>query len=972
MTACMALLTLGAQVYPCAAQPLGREQWRAYWVWGAEVPHGPNGFLRRTVEVRPGLEHAWLQMSGDDGWELFVNGQRVAGGGFWWRTTTVLDLAEQLHPGPNLLCARIRNAAHPGGLLIQAALVYQDGTSDEVVTDRTWRFASTEQDGWLGPDFDDSQWEPATETGRPPVGPWGELPIEYKGPAPRVTVTRLEGPPAAQAGEDLVVQLAVRPEEPVGRDVLAYARLLQKGELVAGAEAAPEPATSQWTVGREYVLPALRVRVPRAMYSAACELEAGLYRVALEGQPHTMAVQVAGREGQHLMTPTAVREYRGAPTLFVGGQPTFALWFFQDPIREEDARAFGEAGINVFTTGVSLGWNGPDQYDYTGLDRMMARLLEWNPNALLVPRVWMGAPGWWVEAHEDEVTTYATGVEWGPNVWGGTKQASFASLLWRQEAGEALRRLVRHINDSPYSDRVISYHLAGGIYGEWHYWSAPDVPDTSAPMQRAFAAYLRGKYGADREATIPTLEERRTGDLGMFRDPQRQQRVVDYYEGFHNATVDSIEGFCRIVKEETQGQLTTGVFHGYLPDLGWAQEGDHRAFPRAVASPYIDWFSSPHSYARRALGEDGLFRNFPAAVRLHGKLFIDEGDDRTHLANDPAFTSVRTEEESLQVLWREFANAVTHDVGLWYMDQQGHWFHTPRLMAELKRMREWGERSLQLERRRVSEIAVLCNLPSEFRITDAASGLNHLSAPLYVQQFGELCKLGAPFDTHLIEDLAAAGMPEYKLYVVLDSYALTGEERRLIRERLQRAGKTVLWFYAPGFVTDEALSVEAMSDLIGMRMQLIEAGGTLAITTTDGLTFGPGAQQVPLFACADPAAEVLGRLGGTDLAGFVRKGLAGWTSVYCTAPGIPSGVLRELAREAGVHIYSQSDDPLSANNNWLSIHTATAGPKRFLLREERPVYEVVEDRPISPGCTSFEVELPEHVTRLYYIGPMPQ
>ncbi len=990
MIASLAALCLGCGAPPGATQPLGREEWRAYWIWGAELPHGPDGFFRRQIAVRPGLQHAWLQMSGDDAWQLFVNGEEVANGGFWWNTTTVLDIVEHLRDGANLLCARIHNAAHPGGLLIQATLVYEDGTVQEFITDRSWRFANTEHDGWLEAGFDDSDWEQATEIGRPPVGPWGTLPIEYMGPRPTLNVTRFACPSEVLAGDEVVVELSVRPAQPLESDVLAFARLAQDGEVVTEVEVAPQPPTSRWAVGEEVAPPPLRLKVPRFMYSADCELEAGLYRVALAGEAHAAPVRVAGREGQHDMTPTEVREHNGAPTLFVGGEPTFALWFFQSPVVQEDARAFGDAGINVFTTGMSLGWVGPDEYDYSETDRMMARLLEWNPNALVVPRVGVGAPGWWIDAHEGELSTYATGAEWGPNVWGGTKQPSFASLLWREEAGQALRGLVRHINDSPYSDHVISYHIACGIYGEWHYWSAPDVPDTSGPMQRAFAQYLRRQYGEQRDATIPPLEERRSGDLGMFRDPQRQRRVIDYYECFHNVTVDAIEHFCRIVKEETEGQLTTGVFYGYMPDLGWPQEGDHRAFARAVASPYIDWFSSPHSYARRALGQDGLFRHFPGAVRLHGKLFIDEGDDRTHLANDPTFTHAKTDQESIEILWREFANAVTHDVGVWYMDQQGHWFHSPRIppspyplpqgegrvrggqMAELARMKQWGDRSLELERRRVSEIAVLCNLKSEFRIMDAATALNQVSYPLYVAQYGELCKLGAPFDTHLIEDLASEAMPEYKLYIVLDSYYLTTDERALIRDKLQRDGKTVLWFYAPGFVTDDALSVEAMSELIGMEMRLIEEGGKLAITTTAGTQIGTGAEQTPLFACADPAAEVLGHFTDTESVGLAAKELDGWTSVYCGAPVIPAATLRQLARRAGVHIYCGSDDPFSANNNWLSIHTAGARTKRFLLPDERPVYDVVEDRLISDGCTSFEVELPEHVTRLYYLGPPPR
>jgi hypothetical protein len=271
---------------------------------------------------------------------------------------------------------------------------------------------------------------------------------------------------------------------------------------------------------------------------------------------------------------------------------------------------------------------------------------------------------------------------------------------------------------------------------------------------------------------------------------------VDYYDCLHSTTLDAIDHFCQVVKDESHGKLLTCVFYSYSPDLIWPQEGDHRAAAQAHRTRSIDIFSSPHSYERRKLGQDGLFRNYPAAIGLHGKLFIDEGDDRTSLANDPPFTHVKTIDQSIEVLRREFANAVTHGVGLWYMDQQNNWFHDPKIMADLTNLKKWANYSMSQPRQSVSEVAVISALKSEFYLAGRDSGRNNVTGPLYVGQVGELCRTGAPFDWYMIEDLEEGLIPPCKAYVFLDCFYLTPSQRKAI-EKLKADHRTLIWFYAP-------------------------------------------------------------------------------------------------------------------------------------------------------------------------------
>lgn len=962
---------------------VGKPVWEAQWIWGAAEPHGPLGLFRKAFDVDGGLVSAIIQCSGDDGFTLYVNGDEVFRGGFWWNTINTVEVTDRLRPGPNRIAARVQNAAHPGGLLVQATLVYADGRRVTLASDDTWRFSPEEAPGWLEAGFDDSGWELCRTYGSPPIGPWRELPLAATGPVVPGRIVGLRSPDRIRAGEELPVSFRVELSEPARANHLGYVRVLRNGQAIAEADnLVPDRPTSELTTGATAQVGPALLRIPRFAWPGECTIEAGLYGVTLtDGASATRTVRVESRPEAGRVTRAEVKDYRGAPALFLDGEPVYPMWFFSWAPQPVDVLAFARAGVNVHTFDVPLGWSGPGQYDHAEVDRLMLQLLGASEQVYAVPRVQMDAPGWWLDAHEDELTRYANGVGWQGNGWGGTKHPSFASLLWRREAGEALRQLVEHILSSPYSDRVIGIHVASGIYGEWHYWSATDFPDVSEPMRQKLIRDMKARYAtpeawsrawgqptAPFEAAIcPSVEERQSGDVGMFRDPGKSRKVMDYYDTLFGAQVDAIEDFCRVVKEASNDRLLTLVFCGYLPDLEWAQEGDHRLFIRALRSPVIDAFSSPHSYHRRGLGADGYFRNFPGSIRLHGKLFIDEGDDRTYRANDPVFTAVSNVEESLQLIRREFGNAIANDVGLWYMDQQGDWFHERAFMDEIARMKAWADRALGRPKQRHSEVGVFYSMATEPYLAGRTSGKNRVSAPMTNVQLGELCRAGAPFDFYVMDDLTDGDLPEYQVYVMLDAHYLTPEQRATVA-RLRREGASFVWLYAPGFVTEDGLSIEEASGIAGMRLRLLESG-TCQVSTADGQAFGPGGDQTPLFAIDDSEAVVLGTLAGTELPGLAIRAAGDSLSLFSAVPGVPARVLREFWARAGVHVYLDSDDPIQVGSDWVMIHAATAGAKTLHLPRARPVYDILRDQAISRLADEFTVELSAGETGIYYLGP---
>jgi hypothetical protein len=81
--------------------------------------------------------------------------------------------------------------------------------------------------------------------------------------------------------------------------------------------------------------------------------------------------------------------------------------------------------------------------------------------------------------------------------------------------------------------------------------------------------------------------------------------------------------------------------------------------------------------------------------------------------------------------------------------------------------------------------------------------------------------------------------------------------------------------------------------------------------------------------------------------------------------------LRELARYANVHIFSESEDVLYAARNFVALHTVRGGTKSVRLPRCADVWETYSNRLIARDCTEFSDYMDAGTTLLYYYGPAP-
>lgn len=966
----------------------------AQWIWDGKRPFGEKGFFRRTILVQGGVKSAFIQMTGDDWFVLYLNGKRIGEGGgeFYRGNLKVFSIGDMLRQGRNVIAVECTSPVDPAGMIMECTINYEDGGVEIIASDENWKFSREYQEGWEDMNFDDSHWGKAVPLGRPPLPPWGPLRFRYMGgDVLRVKVLEVDFPRRAKGGDLVFIRLRGKILSPPRGDHLGFLRLFKRDIVLIEREALlTHPPTSACSVGDEFSL-SLKIQIPPYAPSGIYELEVGLHQSQYQGREDYIMGKMEIEARKSELPLAEIKELNGSPCLFINGKPFFPMIYSQIPHPDEKhSHQFAKAGVELYEINDTLGfihtscWEGKDKYDFSRLDNLVLNVLKSNPKAYFLLRLWLEPPEWWKDLHPQELQLYADGTGWDKvDVFGGTKWPSFASEVWRKEAGNALRALINHIKGSPYAERCIGFHIGAGIYGEWHYMGAQYVPDMSEPMRRRFRKWLRERYGNDinalrrawgkedvdfETAEIPTLQERLRTSWGIFHDPSKNRQVVDYYLCHHDVLVETILYFAKIAKEATEGKSLVGVFYGYTANVLWAQDGGHLELQKIYNSPYIDFLCSPHTYIRRSLGEDGGFRALPGSIALHGKIFIDEADDRTHLASDPYARGV---EDSIALIRREFIQALTTNAGLWWFDMESRWFDDPRLMEEIKKMKRVGDESLRLPRRRMSEVAVIAS-PYNLIYTahwrhpkyaDERTYGDAVSALLLNEQWGEFFKMGAPFDLYDLGDIERLPT-HYKCYIFLNTFYMEGKARRAI-ERLKRDGKILIWFYAPGILGEKGIDLEGMEELVGMRMGMAEKETPLEVVTKDGRRWGVAKAIAPTIWVEDREAEVLGS-SPEGKANFCLKRFKDWVSVYVGSPALPADILRELLKSAGVHIYLESGDVLYLNDSYLALHTAKAGVKKITLPKARRVRDVFEDRDLGI-LKEWEVYLPAHWTVLYQI-----
>ncbi|MGI6128315.1 MAG: family 78 glycoside hydrolase catalytic domain, partial [Planifilum sp.] len=154
------------------------------WIWypeGNPAQGAPEAerYFRKTFHLPEDREitAGRLLLTADDGFVLYVNGERVASSPRVtdsWKEAMLVDVASALKPGANVFAIEAINDGSAAGLIGALQVDFQEGEPFYVHLDSTWKTAKDKQAGWEQPAFDDSDWVSALEVATYGDSPWGK------------------------------------------------------------------------------------------------------------------------------------------------------------------------------------------------------------------------------------------------------------------------------------------------------------------------------------------------------------------------------------------------------------------------------------------------------------------------------------------------------------------------------------------------------------------------------------------------------------------------------------------------------------------------------------------------------------------------------------------------------------------------------------------------------------------------------
>ncbi|MHB1460776.1 MAG: beta-galactosidase [Armatimonadota bacterium] len=667
------------------------------------------------------------------------------------------------------------------------------------------------------------------------------------------------------------------------------------------------------------------------------------------------------------------------PVLMINGKPTAPALLQvgimgDNTLAQKQVKWAAQNGINIVSPTLwGIPWTKDGETPSlagTDIEYWMDSIVKANPNALLIPRFPVDQPpAWWIEQHPDEIMQYQDGTK---------GLASIHSKIWRKAAAKQIANLIG-ILEKKYPNNMIGYHVCGQNSAEWFYegfWDGK-YEGFEPPARDGFRIYLKNKYKSDKAlqtawadksvtlntAPVPTFAERTASSKGSFRDPKLHRKALDFDVYQNLAMADCVSEMCKAVKDAVPDRLAL-AFYGYTLELSGSARSGHIALGKLLESPYVDGICAPYSYGDREPGGSGRFMGVVDSMLEHGKIFFTEDDTRTFLT-DPAASPGRCADlrQTEGVMTRNFAHILTRGAGLWWMEPVGNGMYaSEELLKHNGRLTDIYQSSLPTHTRYAPEVAVIVDELSGLAANPFMDGVGSegVNVSLMVRSRYSLYRMGAPLGTYLLDDLLAGKVPPAKMYIIMNAFQLSNAQLSALRKRVCHSNNTVVWMYAPGIINGNTITPENVSKVTGINLrQITGVDGNIVIEGSGEKFDAVQSGLSPMYAVDDQRATPIARYAGSaNAVAVAQTKMQGYTSVYSGALQLPTSVLRDIANDAGVHIYNDQDNIIMAGNGFVALHATSNGRKIVRLPSLSKVQDALTGQSLGTSRTlSFDMQV---------------
>lgn len=619
---------------------------------------------------------------------------------------------------------------------------------------------------------------------------------------------------------------------------------------------------------------------------------------------------------------------------------------------------FAAQGIHIVCTDVNLykGWKKNGAYNADFLISDLNAILETNPKAAIMLRLHVNPPYWWMRDNPDELCEFGAGdvpyVDQGEyerlidGDEGNAMRVSLSSEKWKKDAAEKICELIEQIVDTPQGQHVIAIQTACGIYGEWHQWGLGYHPDYGKSMTAYFQTYLIEKYGTEislRKAwrndgvsfdtAIPAPPYMRYHEgIKPLRDPALDRYVIDSLTALMRSVTDAIIYFSKIIKDKWKRKILIGTFYGYYDSWDQIYVGGHLDVEHLTKSGVVDYFSGPFHYGEVIRGIHGVTsaRSLLESHRLNGILWLTEMDNppigsSTAIGGDP-----ERMQENIAIMRRNVLEPITRGMGMWFYDhrlvlelgakcsiynKKGWWDH-PALLKEIRMLKLLGQWCIRKKYKPSADVLLVFDAESRYysNAHDAFSGMNAFE--LYMA----LGKSGVMYDSIYLHDIEKADIERYHCVIFVHAMYLPEKKRRIIREKLYKNGKHIVWINANGFLNENCGDVDLISAISEIKVQYSNADGIIKCQAPlPQVEINSPVPYSMKFSVSDKEAKPVAVFPDTGEIAGAKKEFPQYTQWYFSTFPADWSVLREIFRMAGAHIYSEKGETLLAGNGLIVI-----------------------------------------------------
>lgn len=691
-----------------------------------------------------------------------------------------------------------------------------------------------------------------------------------------------------------------------------------------------------------------------------------------------------------------------------------------------------ETAGSPYTRIESLPINRDGTVDISPVCDVVERFLAWQPDALFILRTYARAPMWWLDENLDEEMRFDKDVlhldgyeEYREVSVASDKWLKTICKCYENLCGQLHEKYHGRIIGYQFATGSQGENGPIGSPTNDSRWFCNDF---SPAMTAYFRRWLKNKYGTVRalrkawsdptvnfeNAKVPDRVERMRSEWFTFRSPLRAQ-TADFYTAYAERVEDMVIAVCSSIKKATNNECIAGSHLGAIMDQGLHAYVLHQtmagSFLRAANHPAVDTFTTPCSYINKGPGGDCTPMVPLGSLQLHGKFRLQDQDTimSTVFAQGEMtreqemlyygyYKLPRNINESIELLKRDFGHAMIRGYGMWLHPLRAGLYDHPEIADAISRLKELGRKSQEFPKGIQAQMAVIADAKS----TPHQQCANRLLYPMmYHQRQYFWSRTGVGWNVFVHEDLNHPNMKRYPVYLFLNTFYLTDDDVTRIEKTVKGSNATVIWTYAPGIQSPSGFDLKRVERLTGFRLKAVDVEALPRITVinhehpyTQGLgrgtakhgsavSFGTiahlGSPEVatnderegmmgPVIYVNDREATVLGELDCVREPGFCVKQMDGWTSVYVSAPMLHATILRNILREAGAHIYSETEDVFYPGKSFLMIHTVREGKKTITLPKPTDVYDCWNGRIIGRKIRQIVEELPAKSTMLYYTG----